>query len=514
MDAEGFKRFFNSSGGSSSSKSSSAGGGGGGSAASSHHDNAAIMQIDGRTYPVDIFYSLKPVPDYIVATVQTIIDIHNEQPEGDVLAFLTGQDEVDAVCKELQERADAQQQQNVDGLRLMPVPLYGGLPANEQLKVFDVAPDGVRKVIIATNIAEASVTIDGVVYVVDCGFVKAKGYSPQTGIESLVVAPVSRASANQRAGRGGRVQAGKAYRLYTEDAYSATLPAANIPEMQRSNIAGVLLQLKALGIDNVLRFPFLSPPPAQAMVRALELLHALGAIDSDSKLTTPLGVQIAEFPLEPTMAKMLLCSGEFKCSHEIVTIAAMLQVQHVFVSPPNKRHASNRAKLHFSCAEGDHITLLNVYLAFVREGKSSRWCSKHFLNFRSLSRAVEIRSQLVHYLRRFQVPLVTCGGDVEAVLKCVTAGYFANAARLGLDGKYRTLRTDQLLEVHPSSVLYVETHPKYVIFNEVLLTSAKYMRDISAVEPGWLSELAPHFYEFKVPVAESLGRQPNKKIRV
>ena len=480
MDAEGFKRFFNSS---------------------SSNGNAAIMQIGGRTYPVDIFYSLKSVPDYVAATVQTIIDIHNEQPSGDVLAFLTGQDEVDAVCKELRERAEAQPHQS--SVELMPVPFYGGLVASEQLKVFDVAPDGVRKAIIATNIAEASVTIEGIVYVVDCGFVKTKGYSPQTGIESLVVAPVSRASANQRAGRAGRVQAGKAYRLYTEDAYQTSLPDANIPEMQRSNVAGVLLQLKALGIDNVLRFPFLSPPSSKAMIRGLDLLHALGAIDGNSKLAEPLGVQIAEFPLQPTMAKMLLCSGDFECSHEIVTIAAMLQVQHVFVCPQNKKHASNRAKLHFSCAEGDHITLLNVYLAFIREGKSSRWCSRHFLNFQSLSRAAEIRSQLVHYLRRFGVPLLSCNGDVDSVLRCITAGYFANAARLGLDGKYRTLRDNQLLEVHPSSVLYVETHPKYVIFNEVLLTSAKYMRDISQVEPSWLSELAPHFYEFNVPIKQA-----------
>jgi ATP-dependent RNA helicase DDX35 len=489
LDADSFKKFFNT-------KNSS-----------THQSKeeiratagAAVMQIEGRTYPVEIFYSAKPVADYVATAVQTILDIHNDQPAGDILAFLTGQDEVDLVCEQLRERS-AHLQHEKGLMELLPIPLYGGLPSQDQMKAFDVAPNGMRKAIIATNIAEASVTIDGVVFVVDCGFVKAKGYSPATGIESLVVAPVSRASANQRAGRAGRMQSGKAYRLYTEEAYTNDLPATNIPEMQRSNLAGVILQMKALGIDNVLRFPFLSPPPAQSMVRGLELLHALGALDNDSKLTEPLGIQMSEFPLDPMMAKMLLSSGKFQCSHEIVTIAAMLQVQHVFVSPPNKRGAANRAKLHFSCHEGDHMTLLNVYLAFVQKAKSAQWCAQNFLNYRSLSRAHEIRSQLLQYLRRFGIPLVSCDGDEDAILRCITAGYFANAARLGLDGNYRTLRDNQLLQVHPSSVLYVEKHPSYVVFNDVLLTSAKYMRDITAVEPAWLSELAPHFYEFKAAI--------------
>ena len=397
--------------------------------------------------------------------------------------------------------------------QLYILPMYGGLPAMEQMKVFDAAPDGHRKVIVATNIAEASVTIEGVVYVIDCGFVKMKGYSPKTGIESLVVTPVSRASARQRAGRAGRIRSGKTYRLYTQEAFDK-LPATTIPEMQRSNLAGIILQMKALGIDNVLRFPFLSPPPAKSMIRGLELLYALGAVDDQSKLTDPLGSQIAEFPLDPMMAKMLLNSGKMECSHEVVTIAAMLQVQNVFVTPHNKKRASQRARLHFSCVEGDHLTLLNVYLAFQRHKKSSQWCSQHFLNFKSLSRAVEIRSQLVKYLRRFGVPLVSCDGDSDAILRCIVSGYFANAARLGLDGHYRTIRDGQVLDIHPSSVLYIEQHPPYVVFNEVLNTSKKFMRDITGIDAGWLSELAPHFYNYKVPIkVDQAGKRPSKKAR-
>ena len=500
LDAATFRDFFNT-----------------GKAKGASKDAAGVLSIEGRTYPVDVFYAEKPCPDYLQATVKTVLDIHNTQGEGDILAFLTGQEEVDRVCEMIREQHAGQGGKRAltqaAHKQLYILPMYGGLPANDQMKVFDAPPSGHRKVIVATNIAEASVTIEGIVYVIDCGFVKMKGYSPKTGIESLVVTPVSQASAKQRAGRAGRVRSGKAYRLYTQEAFDQ-LPASTIPEMQRSNLAGVILQMKALGIDNVLRFPFLSPPPAKSMVRGLELLYALGAIDDDSKLTDPLGVQIAEFPLDPMMAKMLLNSGRMECSHEIVTIAAMLQVQNVFVSPPNKRRASQRARLHFSVKEGDHLTLFNVYLAFQRQKKSSQWCAQNFLNFRSLSRAVEIRGQLVKYLRRFGVPLVSCDGDSDNILRCIVSGYFANAARLGLDGHYRTIRDGQVLDIHPSSVLYVENHPTYVVFNEVLLTSAKFMRDVTGIEAEWLSELAPHFYDFKVPIKmDKDGPRPTKKAR-
>eukprot|EP00040_Diaphanoeca_grandis_P016307 m.84087 g.84087 ORF g.84087 m.84087 type:complete len:711 (-) comp25707_c0_seq2:27-2159(-) len=477
LDAESFKNFFNTNPTNDPRK-----------------DTAAIMSVEGRTYPVDVFYSEKPVADYVEATVRTVLDIHNEEPSGDILAFLTGQDEVEAVCERLRERFEAMKNSSE---KLIVLPMYGGLSAMEQLKVFDSAPDGTRKVVIATNIAEASITIDGVVYIIDCGFSKMKGYSPATGLESLVVAPVSKASANQRAGRAGRVRSGKAFRLYTEDAFKQ-LRDSSIPEMQRSNLAGVLLQMKALGIDNVLRFPFLSPPPARSMSRGLELLFALGAVDDHCKLTEPLGLRVAELPLEPMQSKVLLSSGEFQCSHEISIIVAMMQVQNVFLTPMNKKTSSQRARMKFSCVEGDHISFLNVYLAFLRHKRSAQWCSQNFLNFKSLTRAVEIRAQLVQYLKRFKIPLVSCEGDVDAILRCIVAGYFANAARLGLDGQYRTIRDQQVLAVHPSSVLYVEQHPKHVIFGEVLLTTQKYMRDISAIEGEWLAELAPHFYDQKL----------------
>ena len=163
-------------------------------------------------------------------------------------------------------------------------------------------------------------------------------------------------------------------------------------------------------------------------------------------------------------------------------------------------------RLKFSCTEGDHLTLLNVYTAFVQRGADKSWCGRHFLNFRSLTRATEIRRQLVKYVRRFGVRLVSCGDDSEAIRRCIVSGFFANAARLDQMGVYRTIRKEDPLAVHPSSVLYTEEKPRYVVYNEVVLTSQNYMRDITEIEPEWLAELAPHYYEYKALLCENAKR--------
>ncbi|KAM4738265.1 putative ATP-dependent RNA helicase DHX35 isoform 1-T1 [Anableps anableps] len=327
-------------------------------------DTCGILTVEGRTFPVDIFYTVSPVPDYVKATVETVMKIHEMEDDGDVLAFLTGQEEVEKVVSLLQDQARSLSRYGMKKhLRILP--MYSGLPYADQMKVFERAPSTVRKIVVATNIAETSITINGIMFVIDCAFVKLRAYNPRTAIESLVVTPISKASASQRAGRAGRNRPGKCFRLYTEEDYEK-LPASTVPEMQRSNLAPVILQLKALGIDNVLRFSFLSPPPAQTMVQALELLYALGGLDHYGRLTDPLGVRMAEFPLSPMFAKMLLESGNFGCSKEIVTIASMMQIQNIFVVPPNQKKDAAREHRKFAVAEGDHLTMLNVYEAFIK----------------------------------------------------------------------------------------------------------------------------------------------------
>ncbi|KAM5220346.1 putative ATP-dependent RNA helicase DHX35 isoform 1-T1 [Hipposideros larvatus] len=496
LDAEKFRDFFNQN-----------------ETSDPTMDTCVILTVEGRTFPVDIFYLQSPVPDYIKSTVETVMKIHQTEGDGDVLAFLTGQEEVETVVSMLIEQARALGRTGMQRhLRILP--MYAGLPSFEQMKVFERVSRSVRKVIVATNVAETSITVSGIVYVIDCGFVKLRAYNPRTAIECLVVVPVSQASANQRAGRGGRNRSGKCYRLYTEETFEK-LPQSTVPEMQRSNLAPVILQLKALGIDNVLRFHFMSPPPAQSMVQALELLYALGVyvlqhngtcllivivvlvagLDKDCRLTEPLGMRIAEFPLNPMFAKMLLESGNFGCSQEILSIAAMMQIQNIFVVPSNQKSQAIRVHRKFAVEEGDHLTMLNVYEAFIKHNKNSQWCQEHFLNYKGLVRAATVREQLKKLLVKFQVPKKSSEGDPDPVLRCIVSGFFANAARFHSTGAYRTIRDDHELHIHPASVLYAEKPPRWVIYNEVIQTSKYYMRDVTAIESAWLLELAPHFYQ-------------------
>ncbi|KAI8051129.1 P-loop containing nucleoside triphosphate hydrolase protein [Syncephalis plumigaleata] len=315
MDADAFVRFFNTN-----------------QTGDEKYDDAVAISLEGRMHPVDIQYLEQPCENYLDEAVRTVMTIHAKELPGDILVFLTGRDEVDHVVARITQLAAGIPRGD---LRLDALPIYAGLPLERQMAVFESAGYNTRKVIVATNVAEASLTIDGIVYVVDCGFVKIKAYNPDTGMDRLVITPVSQASAQQRAGRAGRVRPGKAFRLYTEASFNS-LATHSVPEMQRTELSSVLLQLKAMGIDNVLRFDYMTPPPTQLMVRALELLYSLQALDDYARLSVPLGMQMAECPLDPMLSKILLDAHTFSCGEEMLTIAAMASVQNVFTSPAKR----------------------------------------------------------------------------------------------------------------------------------------------------------------------------------
>ncbi|XP_042502453.1 probable pre-mRNA-splicing factor ATP-dependent RNA helicase DEAH9 isoform X3 [Macadamia integrifolia] len=387
----------------------------------------AILSVEGRGYNVQVHYLEEPVSDYLQAAVSTVLLIHDQEPMGDILVFLTGQDDIDAAVQLLTEEVHNQRKQSS---RLIILPLYSGLPRAEQDLVFSPTPRGQRKVIISTNIAETSLTLEGIVYVVDCGFSKQRFYNPISDIENLLVAPISKASARQRAGRAGRVRPGKCYRLYTEEYFVKEMPAEGIPEMQRSNLVPCVIQLKALGIDNILGFDWPASPSPEAMVRALEVLYALGILDDDAKLTSPTGFQVAEFPLDPMISKMILSANQLGCSEEIITIAAILSVQSIWVSIRGAHKELDEAKLRFAAAEGDLVTYLNVYKGFLQAGKSSQWCHKNCINYQAMKKVIEIRGQLRRVAQRLGIVLKACDRDTEVLRKAVTAGIFANACRL------------------------------------------------------------------------------------
>ncbi|KAK7083978.1 ATPdependent RNA helicase [Halocaridina rubra] len=454
-------------------------------------DTTAVISVEGRIYPVEIFYVEEGVPDYVKACADTVMKIHHKEGPGGVLVFLTGVEEVDTCVNYLQDLASGLKKNEGN---LLVLPMYGSLTNSDQLRAFQSTPPGVRKIVVATNIAETSVTIPGVVYVVDSGFVKLRWYNVGSHTDSLVVVPISQASAIQRAGRAGRTQSGKVYRLYPESELD-NLSKVTPPEMVRTNLSSAVLNLMALGIENMLRFDFPSPPPARHLMSALDELFALKAINEEGVLTSPLGQQMAEFPLPPQLSKMLLVSGDFGCSEEILSIVAMLQVQNVFIKKKGHTHAVRVIHRKFEVSEGDLITLLNVFTAYIKKGENKRWCSEHFLNHRALRRAAEIRRRMEKLLTNFNIRLVSCEGHVDAVCKCITAGMFPNAAFLHHSGNYQTVRGNQTLHIHPSSVLYTQTQPQWVLFHEVLHTSKVFMRDLTTIDSAWLLELAPHFYE-------------------
>nr|CAB3470519.1 unnamed protein product [Digitaria exilis] len=448
-----------------------------------------IFTVPGRTFPVEILHTKQPESDYMDAALITVLQIHLTEPEGDILLFLTGQEEIEHACEKLHERMKAF---GGDIPELIICPVFSALPIEVQSKIFEPAPPGKRKVVVATNIAEASITIDGIYYVVDPGFAKLNVYNPKLGLDSLVITPISQASAKQRAGRAGRTGPGKCYRLYTESAYCNEMSPTTTPEIQRANLGWMVLNMKAMGINDLLTFDFMDPPARQALISATEQLYSLGALDGEG-LLTKLGRKMAEFPQEPPLSKMLLASVDLGCSDEILTIIAMIQTGNIFHRPREKQAQADRKRSNFFQPEGDHLTLLTVYETWKAKGFSGPWCVENFVQVNSLRRAQDVRKQLLEIMDKYKLDVGSAGNNPVKIGKALAAGFFFHAARKDPNGGYRTLADHQQVYIHPSSALFHQ-QPQWVIYHEIVMTTKEYMREVTAVDPRWLVELAPRFY--------------------
>lgn len=467
--------------------------------------NCNIFTIPGRTYPVEILYTKQPETDYLDAALITVLQIHLTEPEGDILLFLTGQEEIDFACQCLYDRMKALGK-NVPELIILPV--YSALPSEMQSRIFEPAPPGKRKVVVATNIAEASLTIDGIFYVIDPGFAKQNVYNPKQGLDSLVITPISQASAKQRAGRAGRTGPGKCYRLYTESAYRNEMSPTTIPEIQRINLGMTTLTMKAMGINDLLSFDFMDPPPPQALISAMEQLYSLGALDEEG-LLTKLGRKMAEFPLEPPLSKMLLASVDLGCSDEILTIIAMIQTGNIFYRPREKQAQADQKRAKFFQPEGDHLTLLAVYEAWKAKNFSGPWCFENFIQSRSLRRAQDVRKQLLSIMDKYKLDVVSAGKNFTKIRKAITAGFFFHAARKDPQEGYRTLVENQPVYIHPSSALF-QRQPDWVIYHELVMTTKEYMREVTVIDPKWLVELAPRFFKVSDPTKMSKRKRQER----
>ncbi|KAL6305628.1 P-loop containing nucleoside triphosphate hydrolase protein [Sparassis latifolia] len=417
---------------------------------SSFYGNAPTFTIPGRTFPVEVFHSKSPCEDYVDSAVKQVLQIHLSLPPGDILVFMTGQEDIEVTCQVVQERLA----QLDEPAPLSVLPIYSQMPADLQAKIFEPTSDGRRKVIVATNIAETSLT-------------------------------------------GSSVSSSFCYRLYTEMAYRNEMFANTIPEIQRTNLANTVLLLKSLGVKNLLEFDFMDPPPQANMLNSMYQLWVLGALDNVGDLT-PSGRKMSEFPMEPSMAKMLIVSVEYKCSAEMLTIVSMLSVPSVFYRPKERMEESDAAREKFNVPESDHLTLLNVFTQWKSHGFRDDWCMRHFLHPKLLRKAREVRAQLEDIMKFQKMELISAGTDFDVIRKAITAGYFHQAARVKGIGEFVNIRTGLPTHLHPTSALYgLGYTPTYVVYHELILTSKEYMTQVTAVDAYWLADLGSVFYSVK-----------------
>ena len=456
--------------------------------------NIPVFSIPGRTFPVDLLYSKTNVEDYVEAAVKQAVQVHLTMPmPGDMLIFMPGQEDIEVTCEQIKERLGEVD----DAPALAVLPIYSQLPSDLQAKIFQQAPGGLRKCVVATNIAETSLTLDGIMYVIDSGYCKMKVFNPRIGMDALSVFPVSKANANQRSGRAGRTGPGTCYRLYTERAYNDELLVATVPEIQRTNLSNVVLLLKSLGVEDLFEFHFMDPPPRDNLNNSMYQLWILGALDNIGKLT-PLGRKMVEFPLDPSLSKMLIISEEMGCSLDILIIVSMLSVPSIFFRPKGREEDSDAAREKFQVPESDHLTYLNVYQQWKVNGYSGQWCNDHFIHAKAMRKVREVRAQLKEIMESQKMKLSSVGTDWDIVRKCICAAFFHQAARLKGIGEYVNTRTGMPAHLHPTSALFgMGFTADHIVYHELVMTSKEYMQCVTAVDGYWLAELGPMFYSVK-----------------
>lgn len=461
-------------------------------------DKAPHLEVPGRLYPVEIIYTSDPVSNYVESAINTALKIHREEPMGDILLFLTGEEEIETACERIRE--GSRNVQNKE--RPLVLPLYASLAPKDQQRVFRPTKNAnQRKIIVSTNIAETSVTIDGVVYVIDPGFVKQSQYQPERRMSALLVTPISKASAKQRAGRAGRTKPGKCYRLYTESAFDQQLVEQTVPEIQRSDLGSVILLMLATGIEDIVHFPFIDKPPLSQLSSAIEELYHLGAVNGDAKLSE-VGQMIASIPIEPKHAKCLVAAKKFGCTAEIATIVSILDQQgSILYRPKEQAQLADLAHGSFKNPYSDHITYLNAYDAYVANGRDREWCDKNFVNYKIISRAEKTRGQLISLLRKFKIDIVSISRQnldrEKLIIRGLLEGLFMQTAMLNFSAgkKYIFLIGSKDASIHPSSS--VKRTPKWIVWSDYIFTTQAFVRTISEIQPEWLFEASPSYFDTK-----------------
>jgi len=449
-----------------------------------------ILYVAGRQHAVHVRHMSTETEDWQRALLSTVFKIHGEAPaQEDILAFMTGQDEIEAMARQVRALA----KEYPERPRLEVFTLYAAKTPEQQQAVFRATPPGNRKVVITTNIAETSVTIPGVVHVVDGCRVKAKVHQAGPGLDLLKVVKVSKAQARQRTGRAGREKEGTCYRLLTAEQFSG-LEDNTLPEIQRSNLCSVVLTMLSVGVPDIHTFDYMDSPAKEDLRSALRQLRLLGAVHGDEDRLTERGKKMSGFPLEPRLTAAILAAGELGCGEELVTIVSLLSTDSIYCVPTTKERREEAELVHnkFTAAEGDLVTLLNVWRAFRCGVGNTAWCRDQFLVQRNLLFAMEVRKQLVGLCHGAGVKLES-SRDMDTIRKALARGLFMNVAQLTTEGHYVALDSGQKCFIHPQSVLF-RRKPEVVIYTEMVHTSKTYLKGCTLIDVTWLHEHQPEYF--------------------
>lgn len=489
---------------------------------------APILFIEGRTYPVAKYYLTDSSEDIVDTIVRAAVQINLSEQQGDILCFLPGQEEIDTAVNILSTIApDLPKEAPI----IVPLPLYAALSPSQQLKIFETLPKNRRKVILATNIAETSITVSGVRYVIDSGLRKVKVWKHELGLSSLLTTTISQASAKQRAGRAGREAPGKVFRLYLEKIYQSELPKDQESEIMRNDIVLPILTLKKIGVDDLIYWPWLEHPGETAILSALSTLYSLGALDNNGKITS-LGYKMAVLPLPPQLSAVLITAMNSGVLKDVIDIVSCISVDNLVLNVTtgdgemrDEINSKRRNYCPLGCRYGDLIAFKEYFQYFeelnsmgnTEELKS--WCSELHFNFKGFKNVLRIRQQLKDYmfgtirqddsinrdekdqqLNNLKSQLVPDYDDITIkkpldipnILKSFLKGYITNTAIGMPDRSYRTCTNGQLISIHPSSNLFGKSNLDAIMYIEYVFTSKGYARNVSAIELSWLQDVAPH----------------------
>ncbi|XP_072029162.1 LOW QUALITY PROTEIN: uncharacterized protein [Amphiura filiformis] len=487
--------------------------------------NCPVVDVPGRTFPVDTIWcglaEGKDAVDYINRAVEKAEQIHHQEDTGDILVFLTSQNEIERACNHIARSLKSED--------VIILPLHGKLQPDDQMKVFKDTPEGKRKIVFATNVAETSVTIPGIKYVVDSGMVKECQYDPQRNMSLLKVTGITQASADQRKGRAGRTGPGVCYRLYNKSDFDE-MDQSMKPEILRVHLGMAMLQLIQMGVQDVEKFDFVESPEKVLSNKMISLV-LLGAVDDEKRQLTPLGEKMAQLPLEPRLAKLVLTGIGNNVGDEAVALAALVSAPGNIIfrgSSEADQRNSEMMKLKYSSEGGDILTMLKIYKTWstVPEKGRNVWCKRNSMNAKTLRTVKENVDEIKQILKRSlkieiektEVPDTDDDDENGSTFlrKILMSVYFENLSVYNGHPKagYTIVGQQKTAVVHPSSVLKsMKSQPKWLIYGDLRRTSQDFLCDLTPVEAEWIDEVVPQLFKDKID-REALERNIIKEVKI